>query len=725
MATRLNWTPIILVLCGAMAIGFVGAMFWRELGYWELLLAGGLAVAVSAVFWFRRKLTATEIDVAQLRERLRQEEQQIEADRRQLEATRQQVSRELELQSTRIEKREQALAQRFLTYHEWMEFPKPIDVSQPESPSDLELAELVRKDRQMQKLLKDETQQLYDNILANRYIVNENFDPEILFHDARELMTKVARIYEPNSEHPLLETSLPRIIRGVSRACLQMLVVIDELPLDVKKYSINRMANYIRRAVQAYRMYRSSEPYWPYVNTAWYLSRFAMGTNPLTLGAWWFIGSLSQRGATALAQHLVNRQALALLANVVRVIGYEVASLYGDFRHRDANWIYAVELTELVSHFPLSRDSLSHALREIGALQLRSEYDRVYLYRCLAAQASSRPEQYRATVVLTPEERNAIAGRLERFLTTFIHGKTPERVTKWKSGVEERLNVKVAAWTPSAKSSAEQRHEALRSLASFLVSVKEREVEELPALLSDNPLLAELSPDEQQTLFRSLQDSPPYFFEHPDLESNGEFASRYLDELVRLHVHHAPREPQIEAFLNDAAAYLRKDEKYVGGLLDKHFNFALSQRLTDSNGIRKAPRTVARAVLDMLGEDEQAKFLYSGVSLEWPTTLTHPPVMAGRLWLLGVDDRLLLFTPDPEPKLLWRGEVSQVRPEVVRGYVTAHCELKGGHWVADRGLPAPGLHVGAPLVGSATAHFRPLLELLEANQSATPKISQS
>ena len=117
------------------------------------------------------------------------------------------------------------------------------------------------------------------------------------------------------------------------------------------------------------------------------------------------MGNLGTRGAQALARHVIDRQALALLSSLVRVIGYEVAGIYGgSFRHRDANWIYAAELTELVSEFPLSRDSLAHALREIGALELRSEYDRVFLYRCLANRKSAEPERYSAGVRRSPKK---------------------------------------------------------------------------------------------------------------------------------------------------------------------------------------------------------------------------------------------------------------------------------------------------------------------------------
>ena len=183
------------------------------------------------------------------------------------------------------------------------------------------------------------------------------------------------------------------------------------MPLNVKDYNIKSLYAYIRQGASAYQTYKAAEPYFPYANAAWYLGRLAMGANPISLGAWWFVGSLGKTSAQAVANHLVNRQALGLLGNLVRVVGYEVAGLYsGDFRRRDANWIYAAELTHLVSHFPLSRDSLAHALKEIGALQLRSEYDRVFLYRCLASQQSADPESSDDDGLIVPHEDTTLAG---------------------------------------------------------------------------------------------------------------------------------------------------------------------------------------------------------------------------------------------------------------------------------------------------------------------------
>src|SRR4029079_19404618 len=174
-----------------------------------------------------------------------------------------------------------------------------------------------------------------ENILQNKYAPDGKLSLTIIRDDVVNLVTHVARIYQPDVGQPLLEASLSRVFRAVSRASLQMLVVLDELPVDVKHASLNSLYGYIRSAVKPWRTYKSAEPYWPYVNTAYYLSRFALGANPLALGAWWFVGNLSSRTTKALAQHLINRQALALLSNFVRVIGYEVAGIYGgNFRHR-------------------------------------------------------------------------------------------------------------------------------------------------------------------------------------------------------------------------------------------------------------------------------------------------------------------------------------------------------------------------------------------------------
>ena len=174
-----------------------------------------------------------------------------------------------------------------------MEFPKPLNLSH-QQPDEASLSELARKDRQMMDLLKAETKILYENILQNKYSPEGKVELPVIRDDVVLLVTHVARIYQPSVEQPLLEASLMRVFRAVSRASLQMLVVLDELPINVKNASLSTLYNYVRSAVNTWRMYKSAEPYWPYVNTAYYLGRFALGANPLALGRLVVFGQFKQ-----------------------------------------------------------------------------------------------------------------------------------------------------------------------------------------------------------------------------------------------------------------------------------------------------------------------------------------------------------------------------------------------------------------------------------------------
>jgi len=536
----------------------------------------------------------------------------------------------------------------------------------------------------------------------------------VIRDDVVAFVLRVARHYQPAVEQPLLEASLPRVLRGVSRASLQMLVVLEELPVNIQGASLSTLYGYIRNAVSAWRMYKSAEPYWPYVNTAYYLGRFALGANPITLGAWWFVSSLGSRGAQAVAQHVINRQALEVLSSLVRVVGCEVAGIYGgDFRHRDANWIYAAELTELVSQFPLSRDSLAHALREVGTLQLRSEYDRTFLYRCIATKKSASPERYAATAVLTMEERRAAATRLERFLEAFIHGKSADRVARWKSGAEQRLGVKLSiALKTSAASVHEQIVDAVRSLASFLVSIKQLEPADAIKLLGGSAVLGQLPAEGRQMLLDDLAANASYFFEHPDLDPDGDLVDKYLDDLARLHAITPPRAAGIEETLADVAAYLRRPPKKLHALLEKHYAAQLGDKLAADAAVRKLPAAAARAALDLLVDDsEKARFLFGPAKLEWPEG-GRPADVAGELWLLGIGERLILFAAGEQPQVVWRGTRGDTHAQQARQLLATACRLTGGQWQMNGSAQPLAIRLPTGLMQSYASQFRPLLELL-------------
>ena len=717
---RWHWLPIGLVATGVIAVVVGAVVNSPRLGWWQALIYAGCIAAAAAALLFRRKLNATEMELEALRRRLSEEESRLAGERSQFEELRMAMQEELTQEAGRLDKREQTLANRLVTYHEWMEFPQPLNMAQA-PPEDATLSELARKDRQMQELLKAETRILYDNILQNKYAPEGKVLLPAIRDDVVTLVTRVAQIYQPSVEQPLLEASLTRVFRAVSRASLQMLVVLDELPVDVKHASLSTLYGYVRRAVNTWRMYKSAEPYWPYVNTAFYLGRFALGANPLALGAWWFVGNLSSRGAQALAQHVINRQALALLSGLVRVIGYEVAGIYGgSFRHRDANWIYAAELTELVREFPLSRDSLAHALREAGALELRSEYDRIFLYRCLASRKSAGPERYAAAAVLTMEERRAIATRLERFLGAFVHGKSAERVARWKTEAEKRLGIKLSvALKTSSASVRDQIVDAVRSLASFLVAIKQLEPPEAARLLECSAVLHSLPIEERSPLLKQLADNASFFFEHPDLDPDGDLADKYLDDLAAMNARTPPRTVGIEDALDDVAAYLRRQPKKMQALVEQHYATALFERLPPDAPQRRVSAAAARAALDLLVDSaEPARFLYGPAKLDWPESARGQDIGEGSLWLLGVDRRLLLFSAGRQPRVVWRGNSSDVRAEPLRQLLTTSCRLTGGQWQLAGAVQPLAIRLPAGLVASYGIYFRPLLALLGRSAGA-------
>lgn len=722
---RWQWIPIGLVVAGVVIVCAAAGLNYAALGWWQALIYAGCAAALAAVFVFRRKLSATEVELEALRSRLDAEEERLHEERRQLEDFRCTVEQELTGQARRIDKREQALAHRLVAYREWMEFPQPLELADATAAE--ELSELAAKDRELMKLLKAETKVLYDSIVKNRYSPKGELLLPVVRDDLVQLITRVAQLYQPSVQQPLLETSLHQVLRAASRTSLQLLVVLDELPLGVKDASLNTLYGYVRNAVTAWRMYKSAEPYWPYVNTAYYVGRMAMGANPLALGTWWFLSSVGRQGAAALAQHVVNQQALALLSNLVRVIGYEVAATYGgDFRHRDANWIYAAELTELVSQFPLSRDSLSHALREVGMLQLRSEYDRTFLYRCIAGHKSAGPEKFQAAAVLTMEERRAVATRLERFLEAFVHGKSDDRVAHWKAGAEERLGIKLSvSLKTSVASAGDQIRDGLRSLASFLVSIKQLEPPEAVRLLEDVAIARELPADERGALLDELATTASYFFEHPDLDPDSDLVDRYLDDLAALHARTAPREAGIEESLDDVAAYLRRQPQKMRERVERQCAAALAARLPAEATPKKVPREVARAALDLLADPtEKARFLYGGATIEWPEGGKPDEFEDGAFWLLGAEDRLILFAAGSRPRVVWRAAAGEVHAQSSRQLLASGCRITGGQWLLPGGADKPlAIRLSAGIMGSYGHHFRPLLDLIGRPATVTAAVT--
>jgi hypothetical protein len=84
---------------------------------------------------------------------------------------------------------------------------------------------------------------------------------------------------------------------------------------------------------------------------------------------------------------------------------------------------------------------------------------------------------------------------------------------------------------------------------------------------------------------------------------------------------------------------------------------------------------------------------------------------------MGVGKRLVLFSVEGSPKLLWRGE-GNVTVELERGYLASSCLLTGGAWLADGDAPPPALRVGGGMLATVANYFRPLIAI--AGNTTTP-----
>jgi hypothetical protein len=252
-----------------------------------------------------------------------------------------------------------------------------------------------------------------------------------------------------------------------------------------------------------------------------------------------------------------------------------------------------------------------------------------------------------------------------------------------------------------------------------LVAIKQLEPPEAVLLLDHSSVLQSLAVEERQPLLEQLAENTSFFFEHPDLDPDGDLADKYLIDLAALNARTAPRTAGIEDSLDDVAAFLRRQPKKMQTLVEQHYAAALFDRLPSDVTQRRVSAAAARAALDLLVDStERAHFLYGPAKLEWPEGSRMLEVGHGSLWLLGVDRRLLLFSVGHQPRVVWRGSSSDVWAEPVRQLLTTSCRLTGGQWQLADGMLPLAMRLPAGLVASYGVYFRPLLSFLAHPESA-------
>ncbi|MFO0426378.1 MAG: hypothetical protein ACK526_07410 [Planctomyces sp.] len=618
----------------------------------------------------------------------------------------------------RLNQRERSLTERFVKFQEILEYPVP-DVH--EKHTSTELRKLSEHDREVHRILEAEAERVYEKIRNSGYLVNGKVDVAAIRAEVLELIQRIARVYSPGSAQPLLETSFEQIARAASRIFLHILVLVEQLPVNVQEYNIVRLHDYFRRAVVGYGAYKQAAPWLSYMTRGVYAGRMISASSPVTLGAWWLATEIGKRGAQKFVEKYVDRQAIAILHDIVNVIGVEVANVYGSgFRYRDSAWILGTELVELISRFPLSRESLRNGLREVTELPLRNEYDRIYLYRCLASHQSASPKLPDSSV-LTRGEREQIAAKLEAFFANSIHGSTPAEVERWRASVEDRLDLRLQL-TLSAAGNPEPTCPAILQLAVFLSSVATAERETIPKLVQSTRLFEQLPREDKDKILAEVGLlSSDARFEPPPLDPSSPITRVFLEDLFRTTIQ----------VICDSAERRRTPENAESASLGEEASENLSEDLVSEVGAYyRISRDDCRTIQDGIWREHLTSCASAGIHLPsamsadavrrilrfrdaeeeicWCFPDISVPAMESDswkelpdAWYVGFRSRtsgrhrsMLLTAVSTEP--LW---VAEGLPSVIRqrGIFVDSAGISGGRWLS-KAVQLPGSEAGGTKV---------------------------
>ncbi len=698
-------------------------MTWIRRNLARILVTVGCACTLMAVIFVQEKTLATGgtvvgvviamtslfVEASSKPSLLDTEREQLALERRDFADWQTAQTQLFEEQAERIEERNRDLLERSAIFQEFAEYPQEHTVA-PDG-----IAKLSESDRRVNQILESEAERVYEKIRSNGYTIDGNVNVDQIRDEVFDLVQRVAAVYAPDSDNPILETSFEQLARSVSRICLHTLVLLEQLPLDVQKYNINELHSYVRTAVVGYGTYQKVAPWMKYLSRGAYIGRIAAGANPVTLGAWWIATELGQRGAKKFVDNVVDRQAIGVLHDLITVVGTEIANVYGPgYRQRDAGWVYGTELVDLLSRFPVSRESLSHALREITATRLRSEYDRIYLYRCIANHHSAVARISDSTLI-SRDEREGVARKLEAFYRSHVHGKTAELEDAWRADVESRLDLRLKLDEGAVESSADWAAASVRSIRGFLVSVMGVDPETAANTIGSTDLMTSVALEERASLLKpfAAESSAPGFAP-PDLDPTAEHTTFFLSTLFSCFARHSNDDAHIEELLIETSCYFRRSREESLELLNRHFIEEATRRFPDGTRIPTLSSGLARAVVRETSRQEELIAIYCDVELPDSTeTTTAPAVLI--LKSPTIEKSLAVLVDGLSSQTLWRSDTDTVA-ERSKGVFVDDCVLNGGEWTEESAAGSRIVLSGSMRRGTYQTHFAPILSMASAAQ---------
>ena len=721
MTKRRFWIAASLITTASIAIIVVAisSLATGSAAWWTLLTAA--AIGQNSLIWLWPRQGEVDAEIVAVQAKILAEKKQLFEQQDEFDRIRLTLQSDLEFREERLQERERDLASRFAKFHEFLEYPAE-NVHAEKSSG--ELQKLTGQDRSVRKLLEAEAERVYEKIRRNGYTVSGKVDLESIRIEAMNLIQQVAKIYNPASQNPLLETSFEQLARAASRICLHVLVLLEQLPVSVQHYNANKLYGYMQKAITSYGVYQKASPWLTYLSRGLYAGKLAAATNPATIGAWWLATELGKRGAQKVIENVVDRQAIATLHDLVTVIGVEVAGIYGTgFRQRDTGWILGAELVELVHSFPMSGESLRNGLRHVTALPLRSEYDRIYLYRCLADHRSAGL-QLADPAMLPREQREIIAKHLEVFFTSHIHGATEANVKKWRDGFEQRFDLRLTLEGIRKSKSGSEQNElrlALNSLASFLQSVTGVSVSGAIHAMADLKTSLRLTDsDRAAVIAEACRATVGEAFEPPSLDPASPITSDFLSDLASCCTVSEHPDEQVEQLACEVSRYFRRPAQDMQNSLDAAWRFRAKQHSTNLTTCDHLNGKLARGFFELRKDNEQLVFCYGDLSQVSGDAAEPLP----DTWLLGLeltstsDRRVIAIECSRGPRILWES-ACPLRTSRTKGLFLDDARISGGKWAEATvsGSQTSELAVAGSLRGGRfRTYFRDLLTCSEPLQ---------
>ncbi len=348
----------------------------------------------------------------------------------------------IKTEATRLDHKRADLEKVLMSYGEWMEFP------------DYEMLQTIdwrdeahhSMDERVVELLDNEADLMLQRFSSGVYWKDRQFDGRQLLLDLVSFMESIARIYQPGAHLPLLELNLESLLKAVNRASLQIILLLEELPVvEVQHMNLRKMSDNIRKASKVYQKVEDLQPYLKPMRYLWQGSKLLLASNPL-LAAGWIAGSeIVWKGGKHLGKKAMDAYLLSLVRQTLGIIATETAGIYDPtHRYRNPDWIYGLELAHLLSKFDATQEVLRETFRELGRLPLKSSYDRIFLYRCIAQNVSPKPKHFAQPEALSQEVREQIREQLIAFYEKNISANANadnKETTAWREGLQKRLGL--------------------------------------------------------------------------------------------------------------------------------------------------------------------------------------------------------------------------------------------------------------------------------------------